>query len=84
MKKKLVVIISCVVLMLTTPCCSTVLASNILKSSYQGIINKSFDTLSYTDEEYKMFAKKSISDYDRIQSTIIGYLATEKSLCEKF
>lgn len=60
MKKKLVVIISCVVLMLTTPCCSTVLASNILKSSYEGIINKSFDTLSYTDEEYKMFAKKSI------------------------
>ena len=65
--------------MLTTPCCSTVLASNILKSSYEGIINKSFDTLSYTDEEYKMFAKKSISDYDRIQSTIIGYLATEKA-----
>ena len=47
-------------------------------------INAGFDTLSYTNDDYKNLTMNSkVNDDSQIQSVIIGYLATERAYVRK-
>lgn len=44
------------------------------------IMSNGFDTLSYTNEEYRLLATRNIaSDREQIKGTIVGYLASRKA-----
>lgn len=79
MKKRIIAKLIFIVLIIIVFCSTAFAAANSTVID-KDTLAKGFDTLSYTNEEYKELAKnKGQNDNDQIENLIIGYLATEKA-----